>query len=540
MFRLRYTNCPNFVNQHCRRRRTALRAGLLGAAWLLAACGLQTAPAAPPTPAPAVERTEPVVEPVVAPTAEPTLPQALVNQNANVRRGPGTDHAVAFWLETATEVTVVGRNADGTWLLIEAAPPGGESRMGWIFAGLTDLPAERLAELTETTPAVEILEQLPTLIAANALPTPTPEPPPAAEPEPEPEVAPEPPSPPVTEAPPAGPQLTVTGNPVNVREGPGTGHPIAFQAAAGDRFTVTGRNADGSWLQVADPRTAEGRLWIHAPLTNLDAATVQTLAEAQSLAVQVKEPPPAQPAAAPAAASSACPDCYFLPNYPERAVKSVPGVSVLYHAPGTYSRDLPGLDYEFELVLGDDSTLWNWRMRDPEACYDALRVHMGDVPRDVALERLEVLLTDATTTDPDRRPGWGWNHSTEYFFPLFDGFTDQIPWSDYPDWDHPNLLPSDFALARVKCFDRLHRLDNIFCEVTPEWGNSGSIHLDAAVIQAIASAAAHMSKKALYHRYSYNHPEVLRHSSYLYPVIDDRRYDNPAGPGPCMEVTRAR
>ena len=49
----------------------------------------------------------------------------------------------------------------------------------------------------------------------------------------------------------------------------------------------------------------------------------------------------------------------------------------MWHAPGSYSRDLPGLDYDFEMVFSDDSAMWNWTVRDFDACYDAVRVHIG-------------------------------------------------------------------------------------------------------------------------------------------------------------------
>ena len=72
--------------------------------------------------------TEPAAQPPVEPTLaepEPTaeLPAedlaAVVNQNANVRTGPSTDNPIAYWLAAGDEVTVVGRNAEGTWLRIE-------------------------------------------------------------------------------------------------------------------------------------------------------------------------------------------------------------------------------------------------------------------------------------------------------------------------------------------------------------------------------------------------------------------------------------
>ena len=48
-----------------------------------------------------------------------------------------------------------------------------------------------------------------------------------------------------------------------------------------------------------------------------------------------------------------------------------------YRAPGTYPHDLPGLDYHFELVFSDESTMWDWAVADMDACGDALRAAPG-------------------------------------------------------------------------------------------------------------------------------------------------------------------
>ncbi len=216
---------------------------------------------------------EPASEP------EPEMPAevltAVVGQDANVRTGPGTDHAVAYWLAAGAEVTVVGRNEDGDWLQIEH-----DDRPGWIFAALTD-----------TAPA-----------GADALPEPTPAPTPetVAEPEPTPEPTPEP-EPQI--AIPHAVHATVTGTVVNLRVGPGTEHAQAGQARAGDELHVTGRNADGSWLQVEDPRNPTGHVWIYGPLTDIDAATMQTLTVAEMVEVEVEvvsTPAPATPTPVPA------------------------------------------------------------------------------------------------------------------------------------------------------------------------------------------------------------------------------------------------
>ena len=116
--------------------------------------------------------------------------------------------------------------------------------------------AKALAALPDTMP-----EDV--MAAKPAEPKPTPEPTPETV-EPIPESAPEPTEKPTVEptvAPTPEPER-VTGTVVNLRTGPGTDHATAGQVR------VTGRNADGSWLQVADPTT---RLWLYGPLTDIDA-----------------------------------------------------------------------------------------------------------------------------------------------------------------------------------------------------------------------------------------------------------------------------
>ncbi len=45
-------------------------------------------------------------------------------------------------------------------------------------------------------------------------------------------------------------------------------------------------------------------------------------------------------------------------------------------------------------MFSDHSAMWDWRIRDFEACYDALRVHMGSVPQEAGLQRMELRLAD--------------------------------------------------------------------------------------------------------------------------------------------------
>lgn len=229
----------------------------------LAACNI------PDREEPALGAAKPMAEPVKELPAEVWL--AVVNQNANVRTGPSTGFSVAFWLTAGTKVKVVARNADGSWLRIVHA-----DRPGWIFATLVDVATEGVAEMPE--PVVE----------------PEPEPTPVSTPEPAPEPTPEPA--PQTETP-ERVTATVTGSVVNLRQGPGTEHARAGQVRAGDELHPTGRNADGSWLQVEDPRNPAGRVWIYGLLTDLDAATIRTLAEVAAVAVEIKAAPAPTPVA---------------------------------------------------------------------------------------------------------------------------------------------------------------------------------------------------------------------------------------------------
>ena len=69
---------------------------------------------------------------------------------------------------------------------------------------------------------------------------------------------------------------TVTGAVVNLRFGPGIRYYQAGQVQIDDLLLVTGRNADASWFQIADPINPAVRLWIFGSMTSLtvDAAKV--------------------------------------------------------------------------------------------------------------------------------------------------------------------------------------------------------------------------------------------------------------------------
>ena len=576
---------------------------------------------------PVQEAAEPTVEPVSEPVAED--PTAVVNQNANVRTGPSTDHAIAYWLGAGAVVTVVDRNAEGTWLRIEH-----EDRPGWIFAALTDIAdevAEGVAELPAEAPPAEPTPE------PVVEPTPEPEPEPTPEaveptPAPTPEPTPEPETPPAAEPVPSPPAVTVTGSVVNLRTGPGTEHAINGQVRAGDELQATGRNAAGDWLLIVHPAATGEQVWIYAPLTDISAASLQVLAivsavaigtpPTQESAVPTPEPtqepaaarppvmppgctrihtvnpneqrlqqitdwfgldlqttavlnaiepdapltagwqlclpeapavpptviePAPQPAPAPSAAGGACrhPEghafpCHALADFPERGHPNAgigPSVhtiyDVLWHAPGTYDRDLPGLDHEFELVFHDVSAQWDWAIRDFEGCYDALRVHMGDIPKEIGLTRLEFRLADPFAGLGQTYPPPSWVDSVVYHSPWGNPAT--VSWVEWPDWD-PASLPPDLSQAAYGC----HRgpWAQTVCDILPMWGNSHSIYLNAAVAQAMANIVKYMSSKALGEQYSRISSRVLEANSYLYPLDD--RIGDPVGHGPCADVWHAQ
>ena len=99
------------------------------------------------------------------------------------------------------------------------------------------------------------------------------------------------PSPQPTPAPAA--QLTITGDLVNVRSGPGTTFDLVGTATAGASFAIVARNAAGDWWQVCCFDGKNG--WVFGELA--------TAANADAVPIAAEQP--AQPAAVAAAATAA-------------------------------------------------------------------------------------------------------------------------------------------------------------------------------------------------------------------------------------------
>ena len=296
-------------------------------------------------------------------------------------------------------------------------------------------------------------------------------------------------------------------------------------------------------IDASEPLTTGAQLCLG---TGTIDTTLAQVAEPATEASVGPEPPapksePATPTPVPPLLGD-CPACPALPDFPERGHPHVPigqkvvdsPLGVLWHAPGSYSRDLPGLDHDFAMVFSDDSAMWNWSVRDFQACYDAVRVHMGGVASEVNLQRLEVRLSDPAY--PQNRRG---------YVPDADyGNWYQSPWAnlgglpDWPNWDPATMPHPDLGLVTMYC-DYSPPTGRIICDIYPDWGNSHSIHLNAAATLALANSIAVASDNAREYRHNRLDQRIIDFNAYLFPILDNRRGD-PAGQGPCLDVARAR
>lgn len=74
--------------------------------------------------------------PTVTPTQLPIITGVVdAQQRINVRQGPGTDNPVITTLEPGTEVRVLGRNSDGSWIRIQLE----DGTEGWVSAELLEI-----------------------------------------------------------------------------------------------------------------------------------------------------------------------------------------------------------------------------------------------------------------------------------------------------------------------------------------------------------------------------------------------------------------
>ncbi len=174
----------------------------------------------------------------------------VARTNVNVRRGPGINYEVLGQLSIGQVVATLARSPDGHWWQI--ACPGGGSTDCWVSA---DAPY--------TQPVTAPPGGIPTPTAVRTAATPTVAPSPTAVPTAAtPTAAPSPTKTPVpttalTQTPrvtstPGGQYIRALRN-VNIRNGPGTLHPIVGVLGAGTTVPTAGLTPDGEWWQIACP-----------------------------------------------------------------------------------------------------------------------------------------------------------------------------------------------------------------------------------------------------------------------------------------------
>ena len=110
-----------------------------------------------------------------------------------------------------------------------------------------------------------------------------------------------------------------------------------------------------------------------------------------------------------------------------------------------------------------------------------------------------------------------------------------MEYEDWPKWTPPH---PDVGRVSLDC-DYSPPTGEIVCDIIPIWGNSHSIHLNAAATLALANSIAVASDNARAYRHNRLDQRIIDFNAYLFPIIDNRRGD-PAGQGPCLDVARAR
>ena len=158
------------------------------------------------------------------------------------------------------------------------------TQVGAAFVDIpTALPSPTVVETQE--PVAEVPEPV---VIETEEPVPTPEP--------------------TATTPPVEEEVTVTiVQNMNIRTGPGTNYSIAGPGPAGETSPVVGRNADGSWLQVEYPLTADGTGWVFTELVevsgnpetvevvNVDPPAVAAAQPAQQVQQEEEASAPADP-----------------------------------------------------------------------------------------------------------------------------------------------------------------------------------------------------------------------------------------------------
>src|SRR5690606_38768590 len=144
----------------------------------------------------------------VASPAQDTGVRATTTVNLRIRRGPGTNFEFIALAPQGSVLPVLRRTADSSWLYIDR-----NGTRGWVAGWYTNVAGD--------------LNVVP--VAGSAQPA-------------------APPSAPPQQPPAQGGVTATTAVNLNMRQGPGTNHPVLGWVPVGERVAVLGRNADNSWI----------------------------------------------------------------------------------------------------------------------------------------------------------------------------------------------------------------------------------------------------------------------------------------------------
>ncbi|HXF84279.1 MAG TPA: SH3 domain-containing protein [Anaerolineales bacterium] len=202
--------------------------------WVSAGCGIrvQTEGVETGTPFLITVTLPPTFTPRPSETPSPLPPtptfapvEGITSTQLNVRAEPSTASAVLGIIPANTKVEIIGRDPGGNWWQI--VYPAGSEGKGWVTAQYVS---------TAGIPEVPV-------VGSGAS---------------DPNVA----------------NIAVVLQQLNVRSGPGTNFNSLGTLNVNDVVTLTGKNSNGTWLQIEFPNGPDGKAWISAAFVRVDNVDV--------------------------------------------------------------------------------------------------------------------------------------------------------------------------------------------------------------------------------------------------------------------------
>jgi len=230
---------------------------------------------APRTQAAAENVTEPVVTTTAAisPTVVPVVAARAIPvvSGVNGTQVLGEDGSLLATVEVGNKLTATGRTEDNAWIAVETDQGAGWAQAAQVVVyDVTKLPLVTLpsavasadlepgnepllveAVAISTTATTTSTTDVATMLATAAITETT-----AAE----------------TAEATLTATVTTANERLNVRAGPGTTYAIVAKAQSGAEYAVIGRNADGSWVQIALSEASDEYGWVAASYVQMSGA----------------------------------------------------------------------------------------------------------------------------------------------------------------------------------------------------------------------------------------------------------------------------